>query len=402
MDAGADLPPGYRYGFAGQYENPLREPTRASARRLLIAVVLVILTLSAILESFRQPWLILVTLPLALIGVMWSLALAKMAMDMFVIMGIVMMIGIVVNNAILIMDQFNVHVKEGVSRHKAMIAATCERFRPITMITIAAVLGMLPLALGRGIGAELRNGVGVASAGGILVSGILTLFVLPILYDMCTRRTEEDDHPPLEQPLPGNQAHTLSVKGIGRSGACSTRRPTRVRASTTESLLGKVSALPPASASPVSDRASEPATVTSEVDRSFRTSVVAPYQASCSSLNPSYVSGLIHEPASSPAPTRDAGSVHRTPPAGRSPASACRRLVRSSPLSNNPSHPSNNARRSVNNHRAYPCQAAPWGASPSGPAPRPPCGSRPLLASLSGRITFALADHHDLVHDEGS
>ena len=108
---------------------------------------------------------------------------------MFVLMGAVMMIGIVVNNAILIMDQFNVHVTEGIPIHKAMITAACERFRPIVMITLAAVLGMLPLALGRGIGAELRNSVGIASVGGILISGVLTLVVMPILYDLFTRKS---------------------------------------------------------------------------------------------------------------------------------------------------------------------------------------------------------------------
>jgi len=102
-----------------------------------------------------------------------------------------MMMGIVVNNAILIMDQFNTHVQQGIPRHKAMIAAACERFRPIVMITLAAVLGMLPLALGSGIGAEMRTGVGIASAGGILVSGVLTLIVMPILYDLCTRKMAE-------------------------------------------------------------------------------------------------------------------------------------------------------------------------------------------------------------------
>jgi HAE1 family hydrophobic/amphiphilic exporter-1 len=69
-----------------------------------------------------------------------------------------------------------------------MIQAACDRFRPIVMITLAAVLGMLPLALGRGIGAEPRVGVGVATVGGILVSGVLTQIVIPILYDVATRR----------------------------------------------------------------------------------------------------------------------------------------------------------------------------------------------------------------------
>jgi len=187
LDARGNLPAGYAYEFTGLYEM-MQEGQAGLAEAGVISVILVVLTLAAILESFRQPALILVTIPLALIGTTWALALARESFSLFVIMGIVIMIGIVVNNAILIVDQFNVHVREGIPRHKAMITAACERFRPIVMITLAAVLGMLPLALGQGIGAELRNGVGVASAGGILVSGVLTLIVLPILYDLFTRR----------------------------------------------------------------------------------------------------------------------------------------------------------------------------------------------------------------------
>jgi len=187
IDTKEQFPPGYSYKFTGMYET-MGEANAAFGEAGLIAVILVVLTLAAILESFKQPWLILVTLPLALIGVMWALALTGESISMFILMGIVMMIGIVVNNAILIMDQFNVHVAEGVPIHKAMITAACERFRPIMMITLAAVLGMLPLALGRGIGAEIRNGVGIASVGGILISGVLTLVIMPILYDLFTRR----------------------------------------------------------------------------------------------------------------------------------------------------------------------------------------------------------------------
>jgi HAE1 family hydrophobic/amphiphilic exporter-1 len=190
IDTKGHYPPGYGYNFTGQYER-MAETGAAFGEAGLIAVVLVILTLAAILESFKQPWLILVTLPLALIGVLWALDLTGESLSIFVMMGIVMMIGIVVNNAILIMDQFNVHVAEGIPRHKAMITAACERFRPIVMITLAAVLGMLPLALGRGIGAEMRNSVGIASVGGILISGILTLIVMPILYDLLTRRSKK-------------------------------------------------------------------------------------------------------------------------------------------------------------------------------------------------------------------
>jgi len=190
LDDQVGLPPGYDYAFAGTYEF-MAEGQAGLGEAGLLSIVLVVLTLAAILESFRQPAIILVTIPLALIGTTWALAFAGESFSIFVIMGIVMMMGIVVNNAILIMDQFNTHVQQGIPRHKAMIAAACERFRPIVMITLAAVLGMLPLALGSGIGAEMRTGVGIASAGGILVSGVLTLIVMPILYDLCTRKMAE-------------------------------------------------------------------------------------------------------------------------------------------------------------------------------------------------------------------
>jgi HAE1 family hydrophobic/amphiphilic exporter-1 len=188
------LPPGYDYNFAGQYD-AMAEANAGFSEAMLLSVLLVVLCLAAIMESFRQPLLILITLPLALTGTIWALAVTGESFGIFVIMSIVMMIGIVVNNAILIMDQFNMHVAEGYAAHLAMISAACERFRPIIMITVAAVVGMLPLALSRGIGAELRNAVGIASFGGILISGLLTLVVLPVVYDFIAPRPSEKKKP---------------------------------------------------------------------------------------------------------------------------------------------------------------------------------------------------------------
>lgn len=180
------FPPGYRYTFGGIYET-MQEGLQGLLEALVISVVLVFLSLAAIIESFKRTFLVIVTVPLALIGTFWALGLTGLSLDIFAVMSIVMMTGIVVNNAILIVDQFNQLVAQGMSRHEAMIQAACDRFRPIVMITLAAVLGMLPLALGRGIGAEPRVGVGVASVGGILVSGILTQIAVPVLYDLATR-----------------------------------------------------------------------------------------------------------------------------------------------------------------------------------------------------------------------
>lgn len=151
------MPPGYDTTFAGQFEM-MHESQVEMGEAMVTAIVLVILTLAPIMESFRQPVSILVAIPLGLVGVMYALYIVGLSLDMFVLMGMIMLTGIVVNNAILIMNQFNVHVAERVPRHKAMIAA------------------------------EMRNGVGVASVGGILVSGVLTLVVAPILYDLCTRK----------------------------------------------------------------------------------------------------------------------------------------------------------------------------------------------------------------------
>ncbi len=186
VDREVQLPPGYRYSFGGIYE-VMQEGLGGLFEAFIISVLLVFLSLAAIIESFKRTFLVVVTVPLALIGTFWALAIAGQSLDIFAVMSIVMMTGIVVNNAILIVDQFNILVAQGVPRHQAMIQAACERFRPIVMITLAAVLGMLPLALGRGIGAEPRVGVGVATVGGILVSGILTQIVIPILYDVATR-----------------------------------------------------------------------------------------------------------------------------------------------------------------------------------------------------------------------
>jgi HAE1 family hydrophobic/amphiphilic exporter-1 len=193
VDENAGLPAGYSVRFAGIYEI-MSEAVTALGEAGLIAIVLVVLSLAALLESFKQPVLILVTVPLAVPGMIWALYVTHGSMGIFEIMGAVMLVGIVVNNAILIMDQFNVLVAQGTPRHQAMIDASCDRFRPIVMITLAAVLGMIPMAIDSGIGAEMRNGVGIASIGGILISGILTQLMVPVLYDLFTRRSRQPGH----------------------------------------------------------------------------------------------------------------------------------------------------------------------------------------------------------------
>ena len=184
-----DFPPGYQFTFTGQYQ-VVQEAIIDFAEAIVSAMILTYLVLAAILESFTRPFIILLTLPLALIGVVTSLYLSHNSISMYILLGMVMLIGIVVNNAILIMDRLRVHTDNGVPAHEAMVMAATEQFQPIIMITLAAILGMLPLAMGSGLGSESRQGIGIASAAGIGISGLMTFFVLPAVFCLFTRKKE--------------------------------------------------------------------------------------------------------------------------------------------------------------------------------------------------------------------
>lgn len=185
------VPAGYTLGAAGMVER-LGEIVADFGEAILLATFLTLLALAAILESWSRPGWVLLTLPMALIGVVWALVLSGSAITIFVLLGMLMLIGVVVNPAILIVDTMARHLKEGVHRREAMLTAMVEQFRPVLMVTLAAGLGMLPMALGRGIGSENRAGIGLASVAGVLVAGFLTLSVLPLIYTLFTRGGGKD------------------------------------------------------------------------------------------------------------------------------------------------------------------------------------------------------------------
>jgi len=148
----------------------------------MLAAFLTLLTLAAVLESWRRMFLVLATLPMGLIGVIWALYLSDSPATVFVLLGVVMLIGVVVNPAILIVDKTGQNLAAGMAPHRAMLNAMAEEFRPVLMVILASGIGMLPLALGTGIGSENRVGIGTASVGGIFVAGILTLTLIPVMY----------------------------------------------------------------------------------------------------------------------------------------------------------------------------------------------------------------------------
>jgi HAE1 family hydrophobic/amphiphilic exporter-1 len=182
-----ELPDGYSFNWGGTSER-MQENNREMGKAFMIAILLTYMLLAAILESFAKPLLILMTMPLALIGVVIILYLTGMNLGMMVMMGVIMLLGIVVNAAILIMDYTQQLREKGMSTREALLEASPTKLKPILMSGVAIIFGMLPMALGIGAsGAEMRQPLGVVSIGGIIVSTFMTLYVIPAMYLIFTK-----------------------------------------------------------------------------------------------------------------------------------------------------------------------------------------------------------------------
>ena len=182
-----NFPTGYRFEWGGQAKM-MNETIVDMVRTFILAVILTYMLLAAILESFAQPILILATVPLALIGVILSLLITGYTFNIVSMMAIIMLVGIVVNNAILLMDYVNIKRRDGYSVHDALMEAGKMKLKPIVMSTLAIIVGMLPMAIGIGsTGAEMTRPMGIVSIGGLIVSTFLTLIIIPAFYFLTTK-----------------------------------------------------------------------------------------------------------------------------------------------------------------------------------------------------------------------
>lgn len=175
------LPKGYNYRFTGDVEN-MEDTNKAFGAAVLLAVILIYLILAALYESIIQPFIIMISMPLSFTGVMVALYLTGNSFSLFVMIGIILLLGMVGKNAILVVDFANRAIKDGKSIDDALLEAGEKRLRPILMTTFAMIGAMIPLAFGSGAGHESNAPMALAIIGGLVSSTVLTLLVVPAIY----------------------------------------------------------------------------------------------------------------------------------------------------------------------------------------------------------------------------
>ncbi len=183
---GVQVPPDYTWSIGGEFE-AFEDALGAMLIALLMAIVLTYIILAMILESFIHPFTIMLTLPLGAVGAFLGLFLAGQSMNLFSMMAIIMLVGIVVNNAILILDYAAQLRREGRTVIDALLTAAPARLRPIIMSNVAIAVALVPQAVAPGDGAAFRAPMAVVTIGGVLVAAIFTLFLIPVIYTKLDR-----------------------------------------------------------------------------------------------------------------------------------------------------------------------------------------------------------------------
>ncbi|MBR4850362.1 MAG: efflux RND transporter permease subunit [Alistipes sp.] len=184
-----DIPAGITWELGGSYEDQ-QDTFRDLYMLLVMMVILVFVIMASQFESLTYPFVIMFSLPFALVGVIFGLWVSGTAMGVMGLLGILMLVGIVVNNGIVLVDYTRLLVGRNMPVLEAAVAAGRSRMRPILMTTLTTVLGMVPMAVGNGVGSEMWNSLGMSVAWGLSFSTLVTLFLIPVLFSIFALRGE--------------------------------------------------------------------------------------------------------------------------------------------------------------------------------------------------------------------
>jgi len=206
------VPPGFSVLYGGSWQD-LQETIRDLILTFVLSIILVYLIMAAQFESFVDPFIIMFTLPLTFIGVVWAHILWGMNFSTYSGMGVIVLAGVVVNNGIILVDYTNLLRKRGFSLMEATALAGRSRLRPVLMTSLTTVLGLVPMALAFGEGAEMRAPMARTIIGGLLVSTIFTLVFIPVIYTMFENRRIKRREKRLVRKSRGSTVSGAVIKG---------------------------------------------------------------------------------------------------------------------------------------------------------------------------------------------
>ncbi|MCX8160948.1 MAG: efflux RND transporter permease subunit [Candidatus Saccharicenans sp.] len=197
-DIEKQLPPGYFLEYGGAYEQMI-DAFKVLAAALALAVLLVYMVMASQFENFLHPFVIMFTIPLAIIGVIFGLLISGKPVSLPALIGVIILAGIAVNNGIVMIDYINQLIRRGLDKREAVVRGAVTRLRPVLLTALTTILGMLPMAVGGGSGAEFRSPMAVAVVGGLTATTLLTLFIIPIVYSIFNRISFKDYVPQSEE-----------------------------------------------------------------------------------------------------------------------------------------------------------------------------------------------------------
>jgi len=180
------LPEGYFIEYGGDYDQMV-STFQVLILAMALAILLIYMVMAAQFEHFLHPFIVMFTLPLALIGVVLGLVVAGQSISLISLVGVIILAGVAVNNGIVMIDYINQLIRKGIDRRKAVVEGAVTRLRPVLLTALTTIIGTIPMAMSKSSGSEMRSPIGVVMVGGLTICTFLTLFIIPIIYSLINK-----------------------------------------------------------------------------------------------------------------------------------------------------------------------------------------------------------------------